>query len=78
MSDHITHSEPMAQFLYFARYGVAGILILLSTWVFITNLFVDFNDDEITAIHYLYTLIGYGLALLVLMLTPAGIKGSEE
>jgi hypothetical protein len=63
----------MANFLQVARYIVAGILILLSTWVFLMNVFSDFSiDDEYSAIHYLYTFVGYGMALLVFMMTPSG------
>ncbi|RJU96683.1 MAG: hypothetical protein DWC00_02780 [Candidatus Poseidoniales archaeon] len=63
----------MANFLQIARYVVAVILIILSSWVFLTNIFSDLlmNDDS-SAIHYLYTFVGYGMALLVLMMTPSG------
>ncbi|MBT3652960.1 MAG: hypothetical protein HN541_06590 [Euryarchaeota archaeon] len=74
MEKNLYHSEPMAYFLQIARYIVAGILILLSSWVFMTNIFSDFlMDGEGGAIHYLYTFVGYGMALLVFMMTPAGL-----
>lgn len=39
-----------------------------------TNIFSDFlMDGEGGAIHYLYTFVGYGMALLVFMMTPAGL-----
>ena len=73
MKGNVYHSGPMANFLQVARYVVAVILIILSSWVFLTNIFSDLlmNDDS-SAIHYLYTFVGYGMALLVLMMTPSG------
>jgi len=70
----------MANFLQVARLGIAGILILMSSWVFITNLIgmYDGLDEGPAMIHYLYTFVGYGLALLVLMLTPAGLIDRSE
>lgn len=63
----------MANFLQVARFIVAVILIILSSWVFFTNIFSDLlMDDEGNAIHYLYTFVGYGMALLVFMMTPSG------
>ena len=38
----------------------------------------DGLDDGPAMIHYLYTFVGYGLALLVLMLTPAGLVDRSE
>tara|TARA_B100000767_G_scaffold271302_1_gene296640 strand:+ start:745 stop:996 length:252 start_codon:yes stop_codon:yes gene_type:complete len=80
MSDQTYHAEEMSKFLQVARYAMAGILILLSTWVFFTNIFglEDFWGEELGEIVYLLTFIGYGFAILVLMLTPAGLKGNEE
>ena len=80
MKENLYHSEPMANFLQFARLGIAGILILMSSWVFITNLIgmYDGLDEGPAMIHYLYTFVGYGLALLVLMLTPAGLIDRSE
>ncbi len=80
VEENLYHSEPMANFLQVARFGIAGILILMSSWVFITNLIGmgDGLDDGPAMIHYLYTFVGYGLALLVLMLTPAGLIDRSE
>ena len=73
MKGNVYHSEPMANFLQVARYIVAVILILLSSWVFFNNIFSDLlMDGEGGAIHYLYTFVGYGMALLVFMMTPSG------
>ena len=38
----------------------------------------DGLDEGPAMIHYLYTFVGYGLALLVLMLTPAGLIDRSE
>jgi len=80
VKENLYHSEPMANFLQVARFGIAGILILMSSWVFITNLtgMYDGLDEGPAMIHYLYTFVGYGLALLVLMLTPAGLIDRSE
>jgi len=73
MKGNVHHSVPMANFLQVARYIIAVILIILSSWVFLTNIFTDLlMDDDGSAIHYLYTFVGYGMALLVLMMTPSG------
>ena len=81
MKGHMQHSHPMATFLQFARYVVAGILIILSSWVFLINIFSDMLMDDVGdngAIHYLYTFVGYGMALLVFMMTPSGLfEGGE-
>ena len=79
MKGNTYHSEPMANFLQVARYVVAGILIILSSWVFLTNIFSDLLiDDENGSIHYLYTFVGYGMALLVFMMTPSGFVEKGE
>ena len=80
MEENLYHSEPMANFLQVARLGIAGILILMSTWVFITNIFglQEADSDGAVMIHYLYTFVGYGFTLLVLMLTPAGLIDRSE
>ena len=73
MKGNVYHSEPMANLLLVARYIVAVILIILSSWVFLNNIFTDLlMDDQGSAIHYLYTFVGYGMALLVFMMTPSG------
>ena len=73
MKGNVHHSVPMVNFLQVARYIIAVILIILSSWVFLTNIFTDLlMDDDGSAIHYLYTFVGYGMALLVLMMTPSG------
>jgi hypothetical protein len=76
MKDSVYHSEPMANFLQVARYIVAVILIILSSWVFLLNIFSDMMIDDVGdnhSIHYLYTFVGYGMALLVFMMTPSGL-----
>jgi len=75
----IHHAAAMSKFLQIARYVIAGILVLLSSWLLFTNitgLGGSMWSEGIPSMHYLYMFIGYGLALLVLMLTPAGLKES--
>ena len=73
MKGNVYHSEPMANFLQVARYIVAVILIILSSWVFLNNIFTDLlMDDEGSAIHYLYTFVGYGMEMLEFMMPPSG------
>ena len=81
MKEQIQHSEPMANFLQIARYVLAAILTIMGTWVFFVNIFGGYDDEEFKEMimpHYLYTFVGYGLALLVLLLTPSGFMGKGE
>ena len=76
MSNQLYHAEAMSNFLQVARYAMAVILILFGSWVFFINVFglEELWGDDIGEVFYLLTFIGYGLAVLVLMLTPAGLK----
>jgi len=80
LNAEIHHAAAMSKFLQVARYVIAGLLILLSSWLLFTNI-TGLGEggvwsEGIPSMHYLYMFIGYGLALLVLMLTPAGLKES--
>lgn len=78
MKEQIQHSEPLANFLQITRYVLAAILTIMGTWVFFVNIFGGYDEGEMIMPHYLYTFVGYGLALLVLLLTPSGFMGKGE
>lgn len=81
MKEQIQHSEQMANFLQITRHILAATLAIMGTWVFFVNIFGGYGSEELDEMimpHYLYTFVGYGLALLVLLMTPSGFMGKGE